>query len=173
MANKAKHITASDWLKSHHWIVHSGLPGGCAVNVSTAEISYDRGTWCGSYDVCDHGITDRIAALETIITHKISRNWPLVDWCSLFRRKTDVYLGRTFPGGSNFSWTSMSQWPPEMKAKSEKKPLQSMSCSVFLRLDSNVNAANYMNQRLLSCQLGGTPIQSVWLVHCSQLSFNL
>lgn len=175
-ANNAKHITASDWFKRD-------CSQDCtAVLLTLAQRRYltTEGPDEGPYNVSDIGITDRITALKAIITHKISRNWPLVDWCSLFRRKTEcseeniptgVELHKHFrPSPEQYEYVAVTA---REEGKVGNKNLQSMSCSVFLLSDSKVNAANYLNRRLLLSQLGGTPMQSVWLVHCSQLSFDL
>lgn len=142
------------------WRVIIGLftqdfQGAAPLTLAQQRYPTTEGPDVGPHDVCDHGITDRIVALEAVITHKISRKWPLVGWCSLFRRKTDVYLEWTSPGESNFSWTIQVCRSDRSRRRHsrKKKTLRSMSCSVFLRSDSNVNAANHMNQRLLSCQL--------------------
>lgn len=40
------------------------------------------------------------AKTESFVLRGISRNWPLFDWRSVFRRKASVYLGRSSPAGS-------------------------------------------------------------------------
>lgn len=181
MANKAKHIAASDWLKSHHWIVHSGLPGGCTANISTAEISYDRGTWwrpprcLWQWNYRQNRSIESYYYTQNITQLTIS--WLMFSFQEKDRRSSEeniprgVELHKHFrPSPEQYEYVAVTA---REEGKVGNKNLQSVSCSVFLLSDSNVNAANYMNRRLLLCQLRGTPMQSVRLVHCSQLSLNL